>query len=59
MADKDDKKKKDPPKKQEKPKREYQNREVWVICPLCDGSGTRGNVKCTMCDGKKKIRATP
>ena len=55
MADKDKK----PPKKEEKPKRPYQPREEWVTCPLCDGSGTWGNVRCTMCLGKKKIKATP
>lgn len=33
--------------------------EEWVKCPLCNGSGKRGDRKCPMCKGKKKIKATP
>lgn len=55
----DKKKEEKPKKKEEKPKREYVNREVWVICPLCDGSGHWGGVTCTMCNGRKRIKATP
>lgn len=28
-----------------------------ITCPLCRGSGKRGDRVCTLCDGDKQIRA--
>lgn len=32
-------------------------KQEWVTCPTCNGSGTRGMRQCGLCKGNRKIKA--